>query len=280
MLHCATSSKTKHNGQNKTAIPKKNKRIRCLPSLSFSGCGLHVYFQLGVANELLSSKVRTDTVLCTSAGMCSALYYLLDLRKCLPLQKLLDVLPVCSPLPQAGKPSLLVAKGCCTNQFCPNLLQKSADNMIELVCRVLSKRPDSYKRLNNRLFVFLCRWPSLKTTVVSCWKSNEHVIETLKQTTTIPWVTRPGPYCCGNEKWVDGGFLNTHPIKDCHTVCVTNSRFSAFSKARRCKKQWWGEISHPLCTDSACLVRDKKYYKDLYKLGKCTAKNYLNRCCL
>jgi predicted acylesterase/phospholipase RssA len=252
----------------------------CFPSISFSGCGLHVYYQVGVANELLKREIKSKTVCCTSAGMCSALYYLLDLRKELPISKLLSVLPVCSALPQVGNPSSVVFKGVFGKGYCPNVLAKSSSNMIRLVCKILKDRPHAYKEVSGHLFVTICQWPSLRTHIVSCWDSNNALIETLKKTTTIPYVTRPGPFCssskkCGTEKWVDGGFVNSHPIVNAQTVCVTNSQFSIFSPAAQCKGCRWGEISAPLCTDSAFLVRSTAYYHGLYRLGKKKAKEYL-----
>src|SRR4051812_29865305 len=118
-----------------------------LPSLSFSGSSLHVFYQIGVAHELLCQNVTTPIVCATSAGMAAALYYLLDLRDCLPISQLLNTLP----RPEKCAPSVCgnMCRGILLGEYCVTSLQIARERMLHTLAQVLKKhRPNAYKQVS------------------------------------------------------------------------------------------------------------------------------------
>jgi len=243
----------------------------------FSGCALHVFYQLGVVFVLLCEKIKIDQLVCTSAGMASALYYLLDLRKVLPLKMLLNTLPICSRKKQIPSTCMAILKGVCFGTYEKNVLEKARNNMLNLLCETLRKhRPHAYKEVSGKLFVTVCEWPSLRVHVKNCWNSNEELLQWLCLTTTIPFVTSYHPCYYKGKYYVDGGFKDSHPVFDCNTVVVSNTKFGLLSCAYRSKGYRCPEIGRSLCDDSSYLVRSRAYYRQLFKWGKEDASSFLN----
>jgi predicted acylesterase/phospholipase RssA len=249
-------------------------------SLSFSGANLNGAYQLGAANELIRCNVKTNKVVCTSAGMIAALYYLLKLNRYVSIDTLLKVLPIHCDKPQIENSTATFMNGVLTGKFCPNLLEESRKCMIDEMRRILYKYvPNAYKRVSGKLFVTICEWPRMNTAIVNCWKSNEELLTTLSLTTAIPYVTTPGALKWKGKCWVDGGFRDSHPIFCSQTIVITNSKYGWTSYAMKCKGCRWGEISRSTCIDSTYLVPSRAYYKNLYLYGKRDARAFLKDCC-
>src|SRR5439155_11385165 len=138
---------TKESNTNTYSLGRKSKDKKCCitktnccwPSVCFSGCALHVFYQLGVAYIMLLCKIKCERVFCTSAGMATALYYLLELNEVLSINTLLNTLPIHSRKQQIPNTCTAIVKGICFGIFCPNVLQKARCAMIDLLAKTLKE---------------------------------------------------------------------------------------------------------------------------------------------
>lgn len=244
-------------------------------SISFSGCGLHVFFQVGVAQALLEHNIQFETVCACSGGVCSGLYYLLDLREHCTLDELLSIIPEgCERGPGF----------CCSGSKNCSVDGKSTgvglarERMLAWLEKLLNKVPDAYKRVSNRLRITLMEWPSCHTRVATRWRSNADLLQCVRATTDIPLIDAScRPTCWRGRYYYDGGILCSHPIIDADTVCVTTCAFSQpWTDAWKEKDGWWGEISHHVSTGSIQVMR-RCFYKRLWHLGRQTAKKWINK---
>jgi hypothetical protein len=243
---------------------------RCVPSLSFSGCGLHIFFQVGVAHALLEANVKCDLVCATSGGMASALYYLLDLRKHMDIETILKIVPC----PEEDEGSRRGSKsrgregkggGSSGGR---GALRVARRRMIRWLKRVLDTIPDAFTRVSGKLRVTLMEWPCCRSREFDTWTSNCDLLQCLRGASDIPFIdSSVGPTRWRGRHYYDGGILCSHPIVDKNTVCVTTSSFGQpWSKAWQVKRGWWGEICHPVETGSLNVFH-RSFYHNLWDVG-------------
>lgn len=253
-----------------------------VPSLSFSGCGLHAFFHLGVAHCLLANNVQCQRVCATSAGIVAALYYLLDLRKYFCIEEILDRIPFCYSSSHSASPH-----GCGGNggwfgggyRMRRNGMGVARRRMMKRVADVLREHvPDAYKRVSGRLEIVLTRFPGCKLIRACNWHSNDDLIECLYAATAIPMVgSGLGPVRWRCSTYYDGGMLCSHPIVDADTVCVSTSAFTQpWTRAWRLKSDWYGEISHPV-TFGSLNIMERCFYAELWNIGCQRAGEYVCR---
>lgn len=242
------------------------KHEKWLPSLSFSGCGLHVFFQLGAAHCLLDNNVRCNRICATSAGVASALYYLLDMRPYLNLEQLLKMIP-CEDV---DKDSSLYGNK-------KNGVRLARRRMIKYLGNIINKHyPNAYKHISKHLEVVLMEFPSCRIKHVNKWKDNEDLIRCLCACTDIPSInTKINPTRWRGCTYYDGGILCSHPIIDSNTVCITTSSFSQpWSRAWRFKDGWYGDICHPISCGSLKIM-DRCFYRELWHIGCKNSQKYI-----
>ena len=254
-----------------------------VPSLSLSGSGLHFLYQVGAMHTLLCENIYTHCVCCTSAGMAGALYYLLDLRKEMPIEKLLCLLPSQYSRNQVKSEWRIMLEGCVSGVYHKNPLQRTRERMIEELCSVLcASRPNAFQKVSGRLRVTLVQWPSLRVHEFNHWYSNDDLLGCLRATTSIPYISTRSPTRWRGRCWIDGGAKDDHPIFNACTVVVTTSRYwQPWAPVWDAKKKWWGEISRCLDPESSRVVRCRAYYRRIFELGKKDARRFLRSgyCC-
>jgi predicted acylesterase/phospholipase RssA len=226
---------------------------------------------MGAAQVLLENKVRAKRVYCTSGGCATAIYYLLDLRNDISLQTLLKALPQ----GRRRHSSMFHALG--RDGKKPRGIELARKRMVAIMREMLDLRPDAYRVLSGRMYVFLTAFPLLQTRYVSHWSSNDQVMDTFLATSCIPGVdTQFKPVTCGSTWFVDGGFLAEHPVRDKHTVCVSTEKISQWwSKAYAVKKSEWPEISRKMSAKGSLEVKKVEYYERIYHWGRIDALRYL-----
>lgn len=244
----------------------------CWSSLSFSACGLHFFYQLGVAKALLDHGVEARRVYCSSAGAAVALYFLLDLRHEIDLENLLNALPSGSRRRAAMFSAL---DRCCKP---PRGIELARINFMNILEEILQRHPDAYLHVSGRLYIYVTSWPWMTSRFICQWSSNADLMCCLRATTCIPGVdTKFKAVTYRGECFVDGGFMSRHPVKDCHTVCVSTQLITQWwSKAYHVKDCPRPEIGRPLC-DGSLKVKKKPFYRKIYEYGLRDAVCYLER---
>lgn len=242
-------------------------------SVSFSACGLHFFYHYGVAKALLDNNIQSKRVYCSSGGAAIALYYLLDLREEITLETLLDALPWGS-----RRNSSMFQAMQRTADESPCGIELARKRFLRLIRQVLKSHPDAWKIVSDRLYIYVTAWPWMHSRYISCWSSNKDLYCCLKATTCIPGVdTKFEPVCYRGESFVDGGFMTTHPIRDCNTVIVSTQLISQWwSKAyqiRKCKRP---EIGRHFC-EGSLEVKKHKFYRQLSDFGYQDATRFLNK---
>jgi hypothetical protein len=254
-------------------------------SLSFSGCGLHVYYQNGAARELLHRHVWANRVYCTSAGVATALFYLLRLDRFISEEQLLAMLPLENRRPQCRSTTRaffggLWAGGRFREDEHSTPLHEARDRMLAIMGEVLNKHvPDAHRIVSGRLFVTLAHWPSMVCEQVCEYDSLATLLRVLACATNIPFVTSRGPTVWRGERWVDGGFVDCHPVEDARTVCVTTQPFSQpWSRSWYYKPGKWGEIAPepPIANESSHIVYPKAHYAGMIEIGRRDAARFVD----
>ena len=201
------------------------------------------------------------------------MYYLLDLRDKVSLETLLGAVPrgkekrasMFYPLNRGSRRR----KG----------VELARRRMIRIMQNILQDIPDAYLRLSGRMYVYVTAWPWFHSRVICQWSSNEDLMHTFLATSCIPGIaTRFEPVCCYAGWFVDGGFVSTHPVRDCRTVCVSTQPFTQWwAKAYHVKKHKWPEISRRLDSSKSLEVERRSFYRKMHHWGQCDASAYLHR---
>lgn len=241
-------------------------------SISFGSCGLHFFYQIGVANSLLENNITAKRIYCSSGGCPTAIYFLLDLRNEISIEHLIS----CIPTGADRKAGLFDA----WNRYnkAPRGIELARKRYINIIKCVLDRHPDAYKRLCGRMFVYVTAWPWMHSRVISHWNSNEELMDCILATTCIPGVStrfRAVTYKCNS--FVDGGFVAAHPIQNCNTVVVSTQCISQWwSKAYRIRTTKQPDIGRNLNGRGSLKCKRPIFYRALYCAGEKDALKYLN----
>lgn len=238
-----------------------------VPDISLSGCGMHVFFHMGVTNYLLEQGIYVQRLHCSSGGALAALYYLLDWRKRAPLDKMLSLLPrgalqanagyvewlrhtaahCCSCRPEQrrrpnegpsrlGSGTRLYAVDPATYRGAPGHLNRGVElarqRLLIWIRQLVLEDPDAYKKVSGRLVVYVKPRSYLfrPTQRFSHFTSNEDLLNAISCTTDEPFLSGTQGFqghWWRGERWFDGGAEDLHPVENGHTLCVTTYPFSA-----------------------------------------------------
>ena len=249
-----------------------------IPSISFSAAGLHAIYLMAVAHTFLEMNVKCDEYYCTSGGVFAALYCILDWRKDVDMQTMLNILPtgvlrnnatVMGTVKRWFKRHVGRNK---TEYDGPRGIELARKNVLDVLTRLINRDPNTYQRVSGRIFITVTRWPFLKRTVESQFRSNHDLLGCIYASTDIPGVA--GKRFLSGQVWrdsryADGGILDIHPIKDKDTVCVSTMKFSVrpSSPAARLKGMDMCEIGRNYDYYGAQHVLYKVYYSQLWNEG-------------
>ena len=248
-------------------------------SVSFSSGGDHLIYEVGAATEMLRKGVKAKYVYGSSAGGITALFYWLDLREELTLKMMMDMLPS----KKRRSAGIFDALWRGSSESCRGI-ELLRQRVMELIRNIFKKRPGLYKELKGHVFLALTSFPDLKEKCISDWKSDEDFLGALEATTWIPGVTAPFlPPKYRGGRYMDGGFANVHPIRDKDTVCVSTQPFTARPWSRAAKKKTEKpEIFRHVDEEdgisslgSMAMIKNKMYYKRLYRCGEHDAGIYI-----
>lgn len=264
-------------------------------SVSFSACGLHAPYLTAAAVALLDNGVYCEFVYCCSGGVFAALYYLLNWRRFgLYREQALDMIPRGR---KAREPSACTWLADCCKGICGKRPVESGvgtdlarQTALELVADYLTQEgPDAYKKCNGRLHIQVTR-------ITNCcggqigevhnqWTSNEDLMQCVRCTTDIPG--RAGAFAAGErwrgQRYVDGGVLVLHPIRDRATVCITTSAFALrpdqpayIIKSRPPDGPVIGEIGRDIEEGSTKVIAIE-FYRKLWDDGYADCEDYIDR---
>jgi len=80
---------------------------------------------------------------------------------------------------------------------------------------------DFYQRCNGKLHICLTKLPFFEQVIVNHWDNNDDLRHCLKATMTIPGLTSIFPYYFKGSFYIDGGFINNHPIANLDFLCIS-----------------------------------------------------------
>lgn len=293
-----------------TTVTTPDKRLRIpltripllyLSSLSFSACGLHVFYHTGVAHSLLDRHIIISEIICTSAGVFASLYYILDWRNLVPLTRLLQILPVgdlrlnstfldnaigwiswaTNCLIGSDSSKSTTTTGSSPSEFIQSEMRTAKGThlarlkVLDFIYSIFQTDPNIYKKVNGKLFIVLTEWSTLSRHVFSQWDNNDDLFLCICATTDIPMIAGK-PRMSGQKwrgkTWVDGGFRDLHPIRDHATVCVSTTPFTVMPRSEACLLKsntacQMAEIGREVDPYGALHVLFPHYYEQLFKVG-------------
>lgn len=195
-----------------------------IETLSFSASGLHVFYHTGVARAMLDENIMVERIYATSGGTMSALYLLLDWRSIATLDRLLSVLPVDEACRKNETLRDFIWKRLIHRDTTAMGIELARLRVLRLLEEWVRQDPNTYKRVSGRLFIGVTRMPDGEKHVFSSWVDNEDLLGCIRASMDIPGVAG-APGLLGelwrDNRWIDGGFADLHPIECKNTITVS-----------------------------------------------------------
>ena len=181
----------------------------------FTGAGFSTFMY----HMQINNKLNIDKIYCGSAGVMVAIHLILAQKRIGPYKNkvstkiFLDMYDECMQKHLEG--------------------EKIMDSYINIFTKQLKDEPEAYTHFNDKVYIYMRELPYLNTIIVSKFNSNQHLLDCIKASGTIPYITTSNMYTIiNNKKYVDSYNVKISALKKNNIKIFNPIIFMNFSKVK------------------------------------------------